>query len=285
MNIFVIHSGGDIDMVNESIAGLKRKTFQLNALVLKNGNAFWKLEAAAKIKKSQMVVFFIGENSHKSPYIGWEIRTAIKHNKPIYTILLGEGNKSHPALELYDSFSGQKRNYDMRMTFDELSEMINNYVSGDYKMFNEDPEKSDKKILLEQYKIFLNTSEDLVARRQNVNNFYISINSALVTLFSVLFTLNMEEKYRLLAALLFVVVGIVLSVSWIKTLVAYGNLNSSKMKIISSMEKNLPVSLYDAEWAALSDRLNKKSIFPLLTMKRESRFFLWSYIWQLALCC
>ena len=30
------------------------------------------------------------------------------------------------------------------------------------------------------------------------------------------------------------------------------------MKIISSIEKQLPLSLFDAEWAALSDKLNKK---------------------------
>ena len=30
------------------------------------------------------------------------------------------------------------------------------------------------------------------------------------------------------------------------------------MKIISNIEKQLPLSLFDAEWAALSDKLNKK---------------------------
>lgn len=30
------------------------------------------------------------------------------------------------------------------------------------------------------------------------------------------------------------------------------------MKIISRIEKQLPLSLFDAEWAALSDKLNKK---------------------------
>lgn len=53
-------------------------------------------------------------------------------------------------------------------------------------------------------------------------------------------------------------VGVILSVSWTKLLSSYGNLNGSKMKIISYIEKQLPVSLYDAEWEALSDRLNKK---------------------------
>ena len=54
------------------------------------------------------------------------------------------------------------------------------------------------------------------------------------------------------------IVGIILSISWIKLLSSYGDLNSSKMKIISYIEKQLPASLYDAEWAALSDKLNKR---------------------------
>ena len=67
MNIFVIHSGSDYDIVAEKIKGLRRSSYKLNALVLKNGNAFWKIDAAKKIKKSQMVIFYVGENSHKSP--------------------------------------------------------------------------------------------------------------------------------------------------------------------------------------------------------------------------
>ena len=63
---------------------------------------------------------------------------------------------------------------------------------------------------------------------------------------------------RSLIGIIFSVVGVVLSIAWIKMLIAYGNLNGSKMKIISSIEKQLPASLYDAEWAALSDKLNKK---------------------------
>ena len=182
----------------------------------------------------------------------------MKYNKPIYTIKLDERFENHPALKLTDSYSGEEDFYSKNKTEEELLEIISKYESGDYNIFNNLPEETDKGILLEQYKSFLQTSEDLVSRRQNVNNFYISINSALIAVFSAMFAFELSAFYRMIIGVLFSLVGIILSVSWIKILVAYGNLNGSKMKIISGIEKQLPASLYDAEWAALSDRLNKK---------------------------
>lgn len=258
MNVFVIHSGADVDTVTKKISELKKLSHGFNPLILKNGNIFWKLDAAEKIKKSQMAVFFVGKNSHSSPYIAWEIQTAIKYGKPIYTIMLDSSFENHPALTVRDSFSGSEKAYDKKVTFEELSELVKNYETGDYKVFNCDAEKIDSNILLEQYKIFLQTSEDLISRRQNVNSFYISINSALVTAFSFVLALDMPPVYKLLISLVLVLVGVILSVSWIRILVSYGDLNSSKMKIISCIEKQLPASLYDAEWAALSDKLNKR---------------------------
>ena len=125
-------------------------------------------------------------------------------------------------------------------------------------MFNQSVDSLDKDILLEQYKLFLQTSEDLVARRQNANNFYISVNSALMGVWGMIWALNILPLYKFFIGLLISMVGVILSLSWIKLLSSYGNLNGSKMKIISYIEKQLPVSLYDAEWEALSDRLNKK---------------------------
>lgn len=258
MNIFIIHSGQDQQEVASHIAALKRENFDIRALILKNGNALWKVDAGSKIKRAHFVVFFIGENSHKSPYIAWEIKKAIQWGKPIYTIKLKPSNQRHPALTVCDPFSGEDCQYDTETTFDGFSELLKNHFTGQYNVFNGDIDKIDKSILLEQYKSFLQTSEDLVFRRQNVNNFYISINSILLTIFGGLFPLELLDRYKLLIGGLFSLIGIVLSVSWAKILDAYGNLNSSKMKIISSIEKCLPASLYDAEWAALSDKLNAK---------------------------
>jgi len=258
MNIFVIHSGADRKEVEKKVDELKRASFNLNALMLNGDKKFWKADAGHKIKRSQLVLFFVGKDSHSSPYIAWELKQAHKCGKEIYTILMEEGNLRHEALKYRDEFSGREMYHDREMSLQEVSEIIRNYEAGDYHIFNQPLEDTDKPLLLEQYKTFLQTSEDLVSRRQGVNNFYISINSALIAMFSALFAFDLSGQTRMLIGVLFSLVGIALSVAWIKMLVAYGNLNSSKMKIISSIEKQLPASLYDAEWAALSDKLNKK---------------------------
>lgn len=298
MDIFVIHSGGDRDEVVARLSQLKERHKKLNTLLLESGSnpkpdedpaaqeesaqgekvaprhplvqklmeKLWWLEAERKIRRAQLVVFYVGKNSHTSPYIGWELKRAIRHNKTVCTIKLDPAfEDEHPALQVKDRFSRRLQRYDKLLTGqdgrtgeDQLLAVIARHESGDYDVFNAPLEELDKTLLLEQYKVFLQTSEDLVERRQTVNNFYISINSALVALFSATFAFELQALHRLVIALLFAAVGIVLSLSWIRLLASYGNLNSSKMRIISSIERQLPASLYDAEWAAMSDRLNKK---------------------------
>ena len=119
-------------------------------------------------------------------------------------------------------------------------------------------EEMDMHLLLEQYKVFLQTSEDLVTRRQNVNNFYISLSSALFALLSALFAFDLEDAHRLIIGIGFCAVGFIFSSFWRKIIISYGNLNGSKMTIIQGIEKKLPASLFEAEWAVLSDRLNRK---------------------------
>lgn len=258
MNAFVIHSGADLDQTSSIIAALKQKSYSLNTLILKNGNCFWKIDASKKIKKSQLVLFVVGENSHKSPYIGWEIKEAIKYDKPIYILKLREDYILHDALFTEDSYTKEKRNYGRISTMEEIANLVSHYQAGDYGLFNGVPGELDQSIMLEQYKLFLQTSEDLVSRRQTVNSFYISISSALVTVMGVFFAMDFSREAEAVMGLVLCVVGMILSVSWSKILRCYGNLNSSKMKIISNIEKQLPLSLFDAEWAALSDKLNRK---------------------------
>lgn len=258
MNVFVIHSGADYNAADKIISELKQKVYSLNALILKNGNCFWKLEASGKIKKSQMVLFIVGENSHASPNIGWEIKEAIRLRKPVYVIKLHESHRLHDALQIKDPFSGAREDYGKVKSPAEIAAMLTGYNEGNYGLFNDSEKEPDQEALLEQYKLFLQTSEDLVSRRQNVNNFYLSLSSALVAILGVLFALDFQQEGKLIVSAVFCLIGIILSISWSKTLSCYGNLNSSKMKIISSIEKKLPLSLFDAEWAALSDKLNKK---------------------------
>ena len=50
MNVFVIHSTKDAEQVAEKVSYIKRNIYSFNALILKNGNCFWKAEAASKIR-------------------------------------------------------------------------------------------------------------------------------------------------------------------------------------------------------------------------------------------
>ena len=279
MNAFVIHSGRDRAEVEKHISAIKQSCHSFNPLVLRNGGVFWKIDAKEKIKKSQMVIFFVGETSHESENIDWEIRTAIKLQKPIYTVKLNEAFEINSALVVLDPFSGERKLYSKSSDFNAITELIIKHESGDYKVFNQGLDVIDKNILLEQYKAFLQTSEDLVSRRQNVNNFYISINSALMAAFGIIWALDMLSIYKFFTGILLSVVGIILSVSWIKLLASYGDLNSSKMKIISYIEKQLHASLYDAEWAALSDKLNKRKYVSFTNSeKRVPVLFIVVYI-------
>ena len=155
MNVFVIHSGKDREEVEKKLSSIKQSCHSFNPLLLGNGGMLWKIDAKRKIKKAQMVVFFVGEASHTSKNIDWEICTAIKFQKPIYTVKLNEEFELNKALKVSDPFSGKKTFYSKSSDLDSIIELIKKHDSGEYKVFNQDPSLIDKTILLEQYKVFL----------------------------------------------------------------------------------------------------------------------------------
>jgi hypothetical protein len=105
----------------------------------------------------------------------------------------------------------------------------------------------------ELYKIMVASSESLVARRQGVNTFFLTINGLLVT--GIGLFLRGGGHRDLLAGGIFVlsVLGIALGYSWRSLLVTYGQLNTGKFKIINAMEQKLSASIFLAEWKALDE--------------------------------
>jgi hypothetical protein len=303
MNVFVIRSGEDREGITKKLEEITKAIHGFNPLVLNKKGAkkkktqkeksskqsdqgkkkkksifeFWKIGAKRKMKKSNFVIFFARKSLYSNDNICWEIEKAMKYSKRIVVVDLdGTAPKDwneqlNPPFVVTDRYTGDKRNYrDVKcLKTDELQAYIQGLDKGNYDVFNQDLESMDKGILLEQYKIFLQTSEDLVTRRQNVNNFYISINSALIAAFGLIWALNILPVYKFLSGVLLAAVGIILSVSWMKLLASYGDLNSSKMKIISHIEKQLPASLYDAEWKALSDILNKRKYVSFTNSEKK----------------
>lgn len=269
MNIYVCYSTDDMDVVKEKIQLLDPEKNKLNILILDNKDPIWKIHCLPKIKNSQMMIFFAGKNSHSSPYIGWELDNAIKYNIPVYTVKLDEENEKHSDLIIKNKYSGKEKEYDSEVSIEMLNTIIKNYNEENYHVINEELNDGNAEVFFKQYKFFLQTSEDLVERRQNANNFYITINSAFIALFGTLLTFEIEMFYKVIIGAIFAVMGIVLSLSWIKMLDSYGMLNTSKMKIIGCLERNLPASLYAAEWEAMSDRLNKKKYVSFTESEKQ----------------
>ena len=299
VNVFIVHSGKDYDYVKNTvepaILGIKETKNEnsapignANLLTMKSGTQYnWKHEAKRVLKLAQVVLVVVGEDScdpAKKDTMGWEIERANKYNKQIM-ILNPKNLKIPDFLYAYDHFTGQKRLVADQMSIEEIKNRINNYANGYYDIFsskysdmNDEEKLSHKNEILDQYKMFQKSSEDLVARRQSVNSFYISVNSALVALVGVVMgVVEMPAKLYVIAFMC--ITGIILDISWVSILDSYGTLNAAKMKVIKLLEEQLPIELYDAEWRVMSDKLNNKKYVSFTNSeKRIPRIFSIVYI-------
>jgi len=278
MNTFIIHSTSDAIAVNQHLSAMKKQAYSLNPLLLKNDRRFWKRNCKKKIKNSQLVLFFVGEKSHASPYIGWEIKETIRQKKPLYIIKLNPAFKDHDALVQKEGFSDERFQYGTPAACDDVARIITDYEIGDYHLVNTQYDGDKEKTAFEQYKLFLQTSESLVSRRQSVSTFYISINTAIFSLFGVVALFGIDEKLVVFLFCFGCVLGYLLNITWIKLLDSYGSLNASKMHIISKIEQQLPFHLFDAEWEVLSSKLNHKKYTSFTASeKRVPKLFICLY--------
>ncbi len=115
--------------------------------------------------------------------------------------------------------------------------------------------------LLEQYTIYLNSAEKISDRRQKANEFFLALNSGLVTLLGFFITKTDVDNSRLIF-LLAPCSGMVMCYLWYRMIQSYKGLNSGKFKVIHFIESRLPLALYDTEWKILGEGKNKKLYWP-----------------------
>ena len=299
VDVFIIHSGMDYayvkDFVEPFLTGKIDEhgapaSGECNAsiLTLKSGkHTSWKKDALKKIKMAQVVLVVVGSDASapaKVNTMGWEVKQAVRHNKQI--MILNLKDYELPSY-LYqpNRFTKQQELIANQQSIIEIKRRIDQYAKGYYNIFSrkysslEDGEKSaHQDELLDQYKMFQKTSEDLVGRRQSVNSFYISVNSAIVALMGVIMGL-VESPAKVYVMAFMCLTGVILDISWIGILEAYGTLNAAKMKVINLLEEQLPVALYDAEWRVMSDKLNNKKYVSFTdSEKRIPKLFAAIYI-------
>lgn len=99
-----------------------------------------------------------------------------------------------------------------------------------------------KEIELEQYKIFIESTEKNSDRRINQNNIYLTINLAFI---SYICTQDLDLKHNLVV----LIVGLIICGIWFFTIINYSKRNKVKFDIINESEYG---NLYKEEWKRVS---------------------------------
>lgn len=132
------------------------------------------------------------------------------------------------------------------------------------------PETPDGRAqLFELYKIMVQTSEALVARRQGTNTYFLTANGLLLTAIGLFVRQGANVRSHSAVVAIFCITGLIVSWAWRTLLISFGQLNKGKFAVILRLEKALTASIFDAEWEALDRGRNKKTYRSFT--KSESR--------------
>lgn len=234
----------------------------------------WHKDAVRIMKIADIIVYAVSSGSSTNKNVSWELKTALRLNKHIVYLPMEPGvTPQNPCLHITDKNTKQTNCLAKKLTSKEdLFAIIEGFNRDSHiELFHD---QVDPHILLEQYKIFSETAENLVTRRQNVNSFYISANTALITIGGTIFAIGSDGDLlsKLIVIFALSIPGILLNVSWYKMLQSYYINNQGKMKILSMIEQKLAVSLYDAEWKAMKNQYSKKKYVSFTDNEKKLPF-------------
>ena len=109
---------------------------------------------------------------------------------------------------------------------------------------NQDYQGSFTADLLEQYKLYVESAENVSSRRVASSRYLLTLNVALVALYGFQ-SANFGQTYW---ALLVPVLGIPVSLLWHQIIKSHRDLNTVKFELIHELERHLPAALFAYEW-------------------------------------
>jgi len=98
--------------------------------------------------------------------------------------------------------------------------------------------------LLEQYKLYVQSAENVSARRVASSNYLLTLNTALVALHGFQSTGFGQNYWVLLVPF----AGFFVSLLWFLIIKSHADLNRVKFALIHEMEQHLPAAMYKCEW-------------------------------------
>ena len=117
-------------------------------------------------------------------------------------------------------------------------------------------------LYFEQYKLLVESAEKVSEKRMGANNYFLTINTALISLtgllsISKILTSN-SNFIRLVSGF-----GLLICIIWFLIVLSYKQLNSGKYKVIHNLERRLPAKLFTQEWKALGEGKSLRKYIPL----------------------
>ena len=125
--------------------------------------------------------------------------------------------------------------------------------NGLFQFTSEDYDGSFKVDLLDQYKLYVQSAENVSARRLASIRYLLTLDAALVALYGFQ-SAGFGQSYW---ALVLPVVGIPVSLLWYWIIKSHADLNHIKFNVIHEIERHLPTAMYRYEWRLAEDGRGK----------------------------
>lgn len=259
MNIYIIYKFHDYDIVKETVDKIRKAIPDEHSIFMFEPNRkpkFWRFHARKKLKESQMVLLFDSVSGGKQDvgrHISWEVKYAAKQEKKIVILKTDPLSVDRTWYELdYSEQDPRHSKYKTIPIADAVSFMQKECGWNiDKKLFHTDSPQTlpaeQMSILLEQYRIMIDTSEKLMERRQATTNLYTTLSTTLIALISASFAF---ENLVMCAAILMAsgLILILLCRNWKLSLEAYDLNNTGKFQVINLLEKYLPAEIFECEY-------------------------------------
>lgn len=256
MKIFLAHSSNDIKKVNKFIDSfLDKSNNEYILLNERNHSVLWQDNVKNKIKKSSLVLFFIGNSTYKSEPLKWEFELAKSLNRTVLLVDI-RTNKSNTPKYLKNSklISSPK----------ELIKKINIM------------QKDKRNLLIEQYKIMVSSTEKVTEQRLKVNNLFFTVTTSLLSISILLGKSFGFSLVAMLGMIVLSVLSILVTYFWNKLINSYGQLNTGKFELITEIENELNTEMFQREWEILTEKIkyepNTKTESKIIMM---FRVFIW----------
>ena len=259
MKAFLVHRTPKLNEAKEFLFSLRHSDgIYIDVVFLKKSfGSKWEQQAESKIQSCEVVIVYDIESCNESENTLWEVERAKELGKPVIGLTKNDISEKN----IGDILSA----YEFSSEFEEC--------------FNE-PQNTSQ--LLELYKIMVDSSEQLIQRRQITNGFFITIIGFIVGAIGFVIKEKILIDSGILVLIFPIVIGLLMCRSWKNLIENYGKLNTGKFKVIHRIENTLDAKIFAAEWVALGKGFRKEK-YQSFTSTEQNVPKLFSYLLWIAM--